>query len=652
MRVLIEALSQDLCPNFLNQDSIMKKLHYYLSAFLMLCSICVLVFAKDITSKDTNKQEKLNAESLPLHFESLALLFQHITDISWQIHTLQGSYDFKQKEELIAQKNLLLQNFIANIRNTKQSLGFDIDENKQMQMRIDMQLNDAKIQHDAALILKEEIAKNNLIVESHLATLFKNLRKQIDFFSQKQKVVDIIQPTLQALNAMPTTFDISAEIPTKQQKNLKLQIEKYRNTLASAIEIVSYLEWHADELVPQNTILHACMRWTLQLLSNFMNVNHGNLVFIKIVLSLLCFVILWAYRKLITKIVVYLMDLAIHLTNQDKDLHAAIQKNLLQPISLFLLAWSLRVCIGVLYYPHLQPEKIEAWFNILYIVNVAWFMVALVKSYGTVLLTKILQKRNNEFRREIINLILKALYAVIIIIACLLILKYLGFNVSAIIASLGLGGLAVALAVKDILANFFASVMLLFDNSFSQGDWIECNGVDGVVVEIGLRRTTVRTADNALLFVPNAELAGKIIRNWSRRKAGRRIKMSVGVTYDADEAKLKKCVASIRQMLLDHPEVVTTPIYNQEETQLMTLRKDIISLDDFLGYKSGLFVCVEALADSSINILVECFTQSVSKKDYFEVREDIIFKIMAIVQECNLSFAFPSQSVYVETLPK
>lgn len=652
MRVLIEALSQDLCPNFLNQDSIMKKLHYYLSAFLMLCSICVLVFAKDITSKDTNKQEKLDIESLPLHFESLALLFQHITDISWQIHTLQGSYDFKQKEELIAQKNLLLQNFIANIRNTKQSLGFDMDENKQMQMRIDMQLNDAKIQHDNALILQEEIAKNNLIIESHLATLFKNLRKQIDFFSQKQKVVDIIQPTLQALNAMPTTFDISAEIPTKQQKNLKLQIEKYRNTLASAIEIVSYLEWHADEFVPQNTILHACMRWTLQLLSNFMSVNHGNLVFIKIVLSLLCFVILWAYRKLITRVVVYLMDLAIQLTNQDKDLHSAIQKNLLQPISLFLLAWSLRVCIGVLYYPHLQPEEIEAWFNILYIVNVAWFMVALVKSYGTVLLTKILQKRNNEFRREIINLILKALYAIIIIIACLLILKYLGFNVSAIIASLGLGGLAVALAVKDILANFFASVMLLFDNSFSQGDWIECNGVDGVVVEIGLRRTTVRTADNALLFVPNAELAGKIIRNWSRRRAGRRIKMSVGVTYDADEARLKKCVASIRQMLLDHPEVVTTPIYNQEETQLMTLRKDIISLDDFLGYKSGLFVCVEALADSSINILVECFTQSVSKKDYFEVREDVIFKIMAIVQECNLSFAFPSQSVYVETLPK
>lgn len=630
----------------------MKRVYHYVSILLMLCSICVLVFAKNSASIDLKTQTPKDTEALPLHFESLALLFQHTVDISWQIHTLQGNYDFKQKEKLTEQKSLLLHNFISNIKNTKQDIGFDTDKNKQMQMQIEMRLKDAEIQHNNSMLLHENIAKNSLIIESHLAILFKKLRKQIDFFSQKQKVIDILRPTLQALNAMPTTFDILKEIPTTQQKDLQLQIERYRNMLATALEITSYLEWHADELVPQNTILHTSIRWTLQFLSNFMDVNHDNLIFIKVFLSILCFVILWAYRKLITNLVVYLMGLTIHFTKQDKELHSAIQKNLLRPISLFLFAWSLRVCIGVLYYPQLQPEEIEVWFNILYIINVAWFALAVIKSYGTVLLTKILQKTNNEFRREIINLILKALYAVVIIIACLLILKYLGFNVSAIIASLGLGGLAVALAVKDILANFFASIMLLFDNSFSQGDWIECNGIDGVVVEIGLRKTTVRTADNALLFVPNAELAGKIICNWSRRKAGRRIKMSIGVTYNADEAKLKKCVANIKQMLTDHPDITTTPTYNQEKMRLMSLRKDIVSLEDFLGYKSGLFVCVEALADSSINILVECFTQSVSKKDYVEIREDIIFKIMAIVQECGLSFAFPSQSIYVETLAK
>ncbi|WP_042961017.1 mechanosensitive ion channel family protein, partial [Helicobacter pylori] len=70
--------------------------------------------------------------------------------------------------------------------------------------------------------------------------------------------------------------------------------------------------------------------------------------------------------------------------------------------------------------------------------------------------------------------------------------------------------------VKDVLANFFASVILLLDNSFSQGDWIVCGEVEGTGVEMGLRRTTIRAFDNALLSVPNSELAGKPIRNWSR----------------------------------------------------------------------------------------------------------------------------------------
>lgn len=625
----------------------MKKINYYISALFMICSICVLVFAKDATQK---VQDSNNKEALPLHFDSLADLFNHLTEITWQIYTLHTSSDLQQKEKLTEQKKILLQYFISNISNTKQPLGFNIDKNKQME--IETLINDTRIQHYSFAMLEGEIAKNNLLIESSIATLFKNLRKRIDFFSQQQKVIDIIQPTLNTLNAMPTTFEIPKEITAKQHKELQMQVEKYRNNLATAIELVAYFEWHANEFIPQNTILHICMRWTLQILEYFINVNHDNLSIIKIVLSILCFAILWVFRKLITNIVVYIMDIAIHLTNQDKELHSAIQRNLLLPISLFLLVWSLQVCIGVFYYPKLQPDKLEVCFSILYIVNAAWFIVASVQSYGTILLTKILQKTNNEFRKEIINLILKILYSIIIIIACLWILKYLGFNISAIIASLGLGGLAVALAVKDILANFFASVMLLFDNSFSQGDWIECGGVDGVVVEIGLRRTTIRTADNALLFVPNSELSGKIIRNWSRRKSGRRIKMSIGVTYNANETNLKQCVATIKQMLIEHPEINITPNYSEEEIQLITLRKDIISIDDFLGYKSGISVCVEALADSSINILVDCFTKSVSKKDFFEVREDVIFKIMTIVQECNLSFAFPSQSLYIESLPK
>ncbi|WP_162894585.1 mechanosensitive ion channel domain-containing protein, partial [Klebsiella pneumoniae] len=123
-------------------------------------------------------------------------------------------------------------------------------------------------------------------------------------------------------------------------------------------------------------------------------------------------------------------------------------------------------------------------------------------------------------KKEVVNLIIKILYFVIIIIALLYILAQLGFNISAIIASLGTGGLAVALAAKDIIANFFASILLLFDNSFNHGDWVEVSGIEGTVVETGLRKTTIRTFDNCLVFLPNSTIMGANIKNWSKRRMG------------------------------------------------------------------------------------------------------------------------------------
>ncbi len=122
----------------------------------------------------------------------------------------------------------------------------------------------------------------------------------------------------------------------------------------------------------------------------------------------------------------------------------------------------------------------------------------MLDGYGVVLVSKLAQK----VEKRSCNLIIKILYFVIIIIALLYILAQLGFNISAIIASLGIGGLAVALAAKDIIANFFASILLLFDNSFNQGDWVEVSGIEGTVVETGLRKTTIRTFDNCLVFLP------------------------------------------------------------------------------------------------------------------------------------------------------
>ena len=294
-----------------------------------------------------------------------------------------------------------------------------------------------------------------------------------------------------------------------------------------------------------------------------------------------------------------------------------------------------------------MPIKFANFLAITFVIAVTWLILSVLNGYGMVLINELTKKSG---RKEVINLILKIIYFIIFVIALLIVLSKLGFNVSAIIASLGIGGLAVALATKDILANFFASVMLLFDNSFSQGDWIVCGDIEGTVVEIGLRKTTVRTFDNALIFVPNSKLASDPIRNWSRRKMGRRIRMLIGLEYSATTEQIKKCVEEIKQMLIDHPGIAKGDDMGSKKASRYD--RGIVSIDDLAGYKSNLFVVVDEFADSSINILVYCFSKTIVWGEFLAVKEDVMLKIMNIVEANGLGFAFPSQSLYVEEVKK
>ena len=194
-------------------------------------------------------------------------------------------------------------------------------------------------------------------------------------------------------------------------------------------------------------------------------------------------------------------------------------------------------------------------------------------------------------RKEVINLIIKILYIIVVIIALLFVLSRLGFNISALIASLGIGGLAIALATKDIIANFFASILLLFDNSFSQGDWVVIGDVEGTVVETGLRKTLIRTFDNALVSVPNSKIMENNIKNWNRRKVGRIIKITVGLSYSSTAEQIKNCVNDIEAMLLNHPDIAQPKDNALNQNNLkMFYKQNMVSVDDLAGYKNTLYV--------------------------------------------------------------
>jgi MscS family membrane protein len=251
-------------------------------------------------------------------------------------------------------------------------------------------------------------------------------------------------------------------------------------------------------------------------------------------------------------------------------------------------------------------------------------------------------KQSQVLKNEVINLTIKIVNGFIILIALIAILKIVGIDLTALLSGLGIAGAAVAFAAKDSISNIFGSISILLGDVFEQGDWIETSDIDGTVVEIGLRASTIRTFDNALISIPNSNLANNSVKNWSRRSVGRRIKMNIGVLYESDFDDIHQAVTDIRTMLKEHPGIANerTPYHNAYR------QAKLVSSEDFKGVKRTTLVFMDEFADSSINILVYCFTRSVDWTEWLEVKEDVMYKIAKILKENNLDFAYPTLTLH------
>lgn len=499
------------------------------------------------------------------------------------------------------------------------------------------------------LLARNTLELNALLAQREMQNLAIAIYAKNTLFTTQSQVKDLINRTIERLK----NYTI---IPTKglneaQKKDIQEKVARFEILTESYIEILSYLESNSKLLTPQSMWSSINLPSLLAWLQKVLPESISSLMLAKSIVSLSVFVILFFFRHIIAHLITrFLGYFSKFLKNQ--EVQDKIKHDIARPILWFLIISSFAISLAILAYPKPAAKDFVIWVNASYIITLSWFAISLFRGYGIAILGSIAEK-NNTFRREVINLLLKITYFLIILVAVLVLLKNFGFNISALIASLGIGGLAVAFAVKDMLANFFASVVLLFDNSFNQGDWIVCGDIEGTVVEMGLRRTTIRTFDNAMLFVPNSLLANSSVRNWNRRKVGRRIRMQIGVTYDSTPDQIRACVQDIKTMLINHPKIAKEtdarpPLSHYE----LDLKQNIVSLDDLLGYKSNLFVVLDEFADSSINILVYCFSTTVNWGEWLDVRQDVMLKIMDIVASHNLSFAFPSQSVYIEEMPK
>ncbi len=233
------------------------------------------------------------------------------------------------------------------------------------------------------------------------------------------------------------------------------------------------------------------------------------------------------------------------------------------------------------------------------------------------------EKFNPDLSREMGNFILTLLKIFIGGIGLAAILTVWGINVTALIASLGLGGLAFALAAKDTASNLFGSFALLADKSIRIGEWVKVGGVEGVVEDVGMRTTKIRSFQKTLITVPNQLVANQPIENFSRRGI-RRIKLHIGLTYGTTSEQILKIKQDIESMLRNH---------------------------EGISQKDSLLVYFDSFGASSLDIFIYTFTATANWAKYLEIREDIHVKIMQIIEANGSGFAFPSQSIYVESLP-
>ena len=223
--------------------------------------------------------------------------------------------------------------------------------------------------------------------------------------------------------------------------------------------------------------------------------------------------------------------------------------------------------------------------------------------------------------RELIGWIIKSLKILIFILGLAAVLELWGIKIGPIIAGLGLFGVAVALGAQDLFKNLISGILVLVEKRFKIGDWIAVEGIiEGVVEKIGFRSTTIRKFDKSLAIIPNFQFAENAVVNVSET-SNWLISWIITLQYDTTVDQLKK----IRDEIESH----------------------INSSEDY-NTSIGVAVRVDKFSDSSIDMYVRCFTKTGSWNNWLDVKERLAIAIKEIVEKNGASFAFPSQSIYVE----
>ena len=303
--------------------------------------------------------------------------------------------------------------------------------------------------------------------------------------------------------------------------------------------------------------------------------------------------------------------------------------NLLEkPLKWLIMLIILYVCTSHLDYPqewNLAPKEefglrmfLHRSFIAFLIIVITWSALKIIKFLGIILMAKA-ELTESKSDDQIIPFLMEIIKVVAVTLGTFIFMgSVFKVDVGALIAGLGIGGLALALAAKESLENLLASFVIFFDKPFVIGDLVTVNGVTGSIEKIGFRSTRIRTLEKSYLTLPNRLMIDNVLDNLSLRTF-RRVSFKIGVLYGTSEVQLKQIVEEIQNFIDNHPHT------NQD----------------------GEIHFIEFGA-SSLDIMVLYYIDTMDWSVFLKIKEEINFEIMRIVQAHGADFAFPTQTIHLE----
>lgn len=294
---------------------------------------------------------------------------------------------------------------------------------------------------------------------------------------------------------------------------------------------------------------------------------------------------------------------------------------IIKPINTFVMIGAVHLAAFLLIFnvESFPTELIGKSYTIFLGFTIIWLVYRLV-DVAAHYLDELLAKADEGLRGQFTPLIRRALRIVVVIIGTLTVLATIGVNITGLVALGGVLGLAFSMGSQDSVANLIGTVNILTDRPYKVGDWITVGGsIDGDVEEIGFRSTKIRMFDKTLMTVPNGKLASETIKNWSRMPK-RRIKMTLGLTYDTTPDQMREALKAIETILTEDEGV-------DQDYKL-------VQFTDF--------------GPSSLDVFLYYFSTSTVWKEYLETRERVNLKIMDKLTEMDLEFAFPTQTFHLK----